>query len=184
VIFDNADDVSLLRHVWPANGTGSVLLTSRDFNAASIIASDGIHLRPFDDYYGALTILRLLKIENHTANQQMEARKISHTLGGLPLALDQVASFMTQRKLRLDGFWSFYEHNASKIDVRHSENSDYPLTVATVFQMALNNLSGPALELQNLLGFLDPDSISEKIFENGSHLVHDLDFEFLADEME
>jgi hypothetical protein len=50
--------------------------------------------------------------------------------------------------------------------------------------MALNNLSGPALELQNLLGFLDPDSISEKIFENGSHLVHDLDFEFLADEME
>ena len=183
-IFDNADDIALLHHFWPANGTGSALITSRDFTAASMVAASGLHLQPFNKETGAKILLQLLNITNPDEIQQSEAGKISWTLGGLPLALDQIAGFITQRKLRIQNFLSLYERNSAKIDARLQGFSGYPHTLATVFEMTLENLSGPALHLQKLLAFLEADSIPESIFEDGSELVHDPDFEFLSDEME
>jgi len=77
-----------------------------------------------------------------------------------------------------------YERNSAKIDARRHGFGDYPHTLATVFDLTLANLSGPALHLQNLLAFLEPDAIAESILEDGAELVHDPDFEFLTDEME
>lgn len=184
VIFDNADDIALLHDFWPANGTGSALITSRDFTAASMVAASGLHLQPFNEETGAKILLQLLNITKPDENQQCEAGKISLTLGGLPLALDQISGFIIQRKLRIQDFLSLYERNSAKIDARPQGFSGYPLTLATVFAMTLENLRGPALHLQRLLAFLGADSIPESIFEDGSGLVHDPDFEFLGEEME
>lgn len=184
VIFDNADDIALLRHVWPANGNGSVMITSRDSSASSLVATCGFHLQPFDEETGGKILLQLLNVTNPDVVQQTEARKISWTLGGLPLALNQIAGFIVQRKLRIQNFLPLYERNSAKIDARQQDFSGYPHTLATVFEMTLENLGGAALHLQNLLAFLEPDSISESIFEDGSELVRDPDFKFLSDEME
>ena len=160
------------------------MITSRDFNAASMVASDGLNLQPFSEASAAGILLQLLNIERPDDLQQTEARKIAKTLGGLPLALDQIAGFITQRKLRIQDFLPLYERNAAKIDARTQGFSGYPHTLATVFEMTLTNLSGSSLHLQNLLGFLEPDAVSETIFEDGADLVKDSDFDFLADEME
>ena len=183
-MFDNADDLMLLRHVWPGNGLGSILLTSRDSNAVSTVASHGLHLQPFGESTGASILLQLLGIDTANEEQQIEARKITRALDGLPLALDQIAGFLSQRRVRLQDFLPMYERNSAKINARRHGFNEYPHTLATVFDMTLANLDGPALHLQNLLSFLEPDAIAEKIFEDGAELVQDADFEFLADEME
>jgi hypothetical protein len=79
---------------------------------------------------------------------------------------------------------ALYQRYSTKIDARKQGIGDYQYTLATVFKMSLDNLSGDALHLQNLVAFLEPDKIYESIFEDGAGLVEDLDFGFLADKME
>lgn len=184
VVFDNADDIATIRCAWPANGNGSLLLTSRDPAAASTVAERGLHLRPFDEVVGAEVLSQLLGIERPDDEQIQEATRITKALGGLPLALDQVAGFIGQRKMRIQDFMRLYERNAAKIDARRFEFMTYPHTLATVFEMSLDSLSGPAVHLQNLLGFLEPDHIPENLFGDGRRLTEDADLEFLEDELE
>lgn len=184
MIFDNADDLGLLRHVWPANGTGSVLLTSRDLGAASTVAANGLNLQPFDESVGANTFLQLLGVTCPSDEEKLEACKITQVLGGLPLALDQMAGFIKHRRMRIHDFLPLYQRNAAKIHARRHEFSDYTHTLATVFTMGLSSLSGSAQHLQNLVAFLEPDAIPESIFLDGGHLIDDPEFEFLTDELE
>ena len=74
--------------MWPSNGVGSVLLTSRDFNVGSTVASRGLNLQPFDESTGANVLLQLLDIDTFSREQETEVRKIARALDGLPLALD------------------------------------------------------------------------------------------------
>jgi hypothetical protein len=183
-VFDNADDISILRHAWPANSVGSILLTSKDPNSSSAVASHGLNLQPFDDEQGGDVLVQLLNLSAPSNAQRREASKICSDLGGLPLAIDQIAGFITQRKLQVEEFLALYHRNSAKIDSRKQGFGDYQHTLATVFKMSLENLSGDALHLQNLLAFLEPDRVYESIFEDGAGLVDDPDFSFLADEME
>lgn len=183
-MFDNADDLAILRYVWPANGKGSILLTSRDFNSASVAASHGLNLQPFDNSQGSDVLLQLINLSAPDKTQKEEARTICGQLGGLPLALDQIAAFITKRRLRIEEFLALYHHNSDKIDARKQGFGDYPHTLATVFKMSLDNLTGDALHLLNLLAFLEPDKIHESIFEDGARLIDDADFSFLDDKME
>jgi hypothetical protein len=184
LIFDDADNIEILRHVWPGNACGSILLTSRNFNAAHSLASRGLHLQPFDDEAGADLLLRLVKFDQSSTDNKVVAESISHTFGGLPLALAQIAGFITQRKLRLQDLLPLYERNAAKIDLKKTGTQDYKHTLSTVWEMTLASLSGSASHLQKLLAFLQPDTIHEIMLLEGSKLTPDPDFEFLRDEME
>jgi hypothetical protein len=113
-----------------------------------------------------------------------EAESISHALGGLPLALDQIAGFITQRRLLLQDFLPLYSRNSAKIDSKKSGVSSYSHTLRTVWEMTLANLTGSEFHLQTLLSFFEPDAVHEIILVEGSKLADDADFEFLNDEIE
>jgi hypothetical protein len=183
LVFDNADNINILRHVWPGDTHGSVLVTSRDFNSAHSLTSAGLNLQPFDDSVGADVLLQLIGHEKLAPADITEAESISHALGGLPLALDQIAGFITQRCLLLQDFLPLYERNAAKIDSRKIGLNDYSHTLSTVWEMTLANLTGPEFHLQTLLAFFEPDAVHESILVEGSKLVDADDFEFLSDEM-
>ena len=184
LIFDNADDLEVLRHVWPANACGSVLLTTRDFNAAHSLANAGLHLQPFDDKMGSDVLLRLLGLDKEASSSQTDTEAITHALGGLPLALSQIAGFIRQRKIRLHDFLPLYERNAAKIDSKKTGLGEYDHTLSTVWEMSLDRLSGPPSHLQKLLAFFDPDAIHEVVLLKGSPLLEDQELKFLEDEME
>lgn len=184
IIFDNADDLEVLRRAWPANAYGSVLLTTRDFNAAHSPANAGLHLQPFDDKMGSDVLLRLLGLDKEASSSQTDAEEINNALGGLPLALDQIAGFITQRRIRLRDFLPLYERNAAKIDSKKTGLTEYDHTLSTVWEMSLARLSGPASHLQKLLAFFEPDAIHEVVLLEGSSLLEDQELKFLEDEME
>lgn len=101
IIFDNADDLEVLRAAWPGNAYGSVIITSRDFNAAHSPASTGYHVHPFDNSTGSEALLKILGLDPALGSHHDKATEITQALGGLPLAINQIGGFINQRKLPL-----------------------------------------------------------------------------------
>ncbi|KIW65774.1 hypothetical protein PV04_08001 [Phialophora macrospora] len=184
LVLDNADDAELLNQVWPIGGNGSVLITSRDFNVASHPASAGFHVEPFDHASGSSILLQLLSLDTTSATNQASARAIVQMLGGLPLPLNQIASFMSQRKMSLDDFLPMYKRHSDKIDAEKSRLTQYEHALSTVWDMSLSKLSGPSAHLQTLMAFFHPDGVHEKMLCEGSTLVADKDMGIFADDME
>jgi hypothetical protein len=184
LIFDNADDLNILRLAWPGGAVGSILLTSRDFTAEFGPAAAGIHVQPFDDAAGTAAFLWLVGQDPTSQSNLSLAKDISQRLGGLPLALKQISEFITQQKLSLRDFIPLYERNAIKIHAKKTGMTEYEHTLSTVWELALSQLSGPASSLLELLAFFDPDKIDEAILTQASGPDEHVEFAFLTDEME
>lgn len=111
-----------------------------------------------------------------------DARAISQTLGGLPLALTQIGGFIAQRRMRLKDFLPLYERNRARIDAGRPAGTDYEHTLSTVWEMSFAKLSEDSASLLKILALLEPDGISEDILSQGAEGLDD--FSFLTDEME
>jgi hypothetical protein len=147
-------------------------------------ADASFHVQPFDDDAGACMLLKLLDLDPKLALNSENAKSIARTLGGLPLAINQIGSFVSQRKLPLRDFIPLYERNAAKIDDRKSQLTQYEHTLSTVWEISLSKLSGDFYHMQNLLVFFVPDRIDETMLTEGSGAMDDDTFDFLQDEME
>lgn len=183
-MLDNADDPELLKQVWPAGENGSILITSRDFNLASHPASAGCHVKPFDHTTGSSVLLRLLSLDADNATDQANATAVVEMLGGLPLALNQIASFILQRKMSLHDFLPMYGRHAEKIEAKKSRFTQYEHALSTVWDMSLSKLSGPSAHLQKLMAFFHSDGVHENMLCEGSTLIADKDLGIFADDME
>ncbi|KAI9723512.1 MAG: hypothetical protein M1835_003921, partial [Candelina submexicana] len=184
LIFDNADNLEILKQAWPGNSKGSILLTSRDFIVAFAPAALGYQVQPFDENVGSSALLSLTSHDESSPSNQHIAKVITNMLGGLPLALRQISGFINQQKLTLEAFLPLYERNASKIHRRKGGVTDYEHTISTVWELALTELPENARTLQNLLAFLDPDRIAECILTSDLTGVDVSEVAFLTDEMD
>lgn len=170
--------------MWPGNANGSVIITSRDFNAAHSPASAGYHVQPFDDSTGSEVLLKLLGLDPTLELHHGKATEISQALGGLPLAINQIGGFIIQRKLPLQDFLPLYERNSAKIDLRKTGLSDYEHTISTVWEISLSKIGGDSYSLLGLLAFFEPDATHEQVLLEGAKEVDHAEFEFLRNEME
>ena len=186
MIFDNADDEDVLRHAWPQDAIGSILLTTRNSQVAYDKVADALQVESFNDSEGSDILLKLTHLDSQSKSNQDMGKMIAHTLGGLPLALSQIGGFINQRKIPLKDFLPLYQRNASKIDAKKTGITDYEHSLSTVWEMSLSRLHGAASLLQSLLSFLDPDKIHEIVLMEGSRKIvsSNSNFEFLGDEID
>ncbi|KAJ5173639.1 uncharacterized protein N7500_001570 [Penicillium coprophilum] len=184
LIYDNADDLTVIKHAWPTGSVGSVLITSRDSTAAFSIASSGCQVTPFDTENGSAALLSIIGLDPESPSHLTEAKAITSTLGGLPLALNQIGGFIMQRKIPLKNFLALYNRNSASVDAKGLKSMDYSHTLATVWEMSLSQLSGNANILHMILSFLDPDYIHEALLVDGAVETNDSDLEFVTDEID
>ena len=186
LIFDNADDVSVFKHAWPSHSAGSILLTTRNPNVAFDLAKGNFQVEPLDDTEGSQLLLKLSGVKDASDSNQDSAQAISHTLGGLPLALDQIGGFIQQRRIALRDFLQLYNRNADKINSKKSGITDYEHTISTVWEMSLNNLGIQPRTLLELFAFMNPDKIDEIILKEAPQatITSKENLEFLSDEMD
>lgn len=163
---------------------GSILLTSRDSNAAFAVASEGCHVKPFDMTSGSAALLNFIGLDQASEFNKAKAKDITSALGGLPLALSQIGGFIVQRKVPLQNFLSLYERNSASVDSRKIMNINYDHTLATVWELSLSSLSGSPRVLHMILAFMDPDAIHESLLTEGLRHNNDPDLQFLSDEIE
>ncbi|KAL7794447.1 tetratricopeptide repeat domain-containing protein [Trichoderma ceciliae] len=151
LIFDNADDPMILADYW-SQGSGSILITSRDPLAKSIFTR-----RPLGLDLGPLSQKDSLSLFSHltTVSNELEgdaARKIADALGGVPLAISQMAGIIRRQDLTLSEFLELY-----------ADHEEHASLYETKFDT--NLVTSKLLEL---ISFLDPDNIGEDLLMTAS----------------
>ena len=172
IIFDNADDQYSLTDYWPLQGSGSVLITSRDPMAKSYFSttSSGVDLEPFGEQEGAVLLKRLIhdiKEEEEGQSKQI-SENISRTLGGLPLAISQMAGVIRRQELRLSEFADSYSDPSEHAELHklkfHLGRGTYPDTISSAW--AFESLKPTTNCLLGALAFMDSSHIQEFLLED------------------
>ena len=119
-----------------------------------------------------------LSLFNHLTTVSSEpehntAQKISEVLGGIPLAISQMAGIIRRQDLTLSEFLELYtdhEEHASLYETKFDTNLiTYPHSLSTVW--AFEKLKPHARQLLELISFLDPDSIGEDLLIEASMVL-------------
>lgn len=159
LIYDGVEDPDILNNYWPYDGPGSVLITSR--NPFSWTKS--LPLKPFSSDEAFAFLLKLTNRKLSDVDRE-SVTNVSSRLGGLPLALTQMASIIVTKQLSFRQFLDSYNERESQRELLQFQTDVKSLshehTVASVW--AFENLKH-GRKLLNVLSMLDPDNIPERL---------------------
>src|SRR5262249_54108758 len=145
LVFDNAEDQQSVRAFLPPAGNGRVLITSQ-----SALWPPGQALEvPVLDVGPAAGFLTA-RTGNH--NEQ-SAAELAPGLGGLPLALEQAASYIDATGGSLAGYLADFRQRRTELLTR-GEPSGYSKTVATTWSLAFERLEQASAVAVGLLRLL------------------------------
>lgn len=173
LIFDNADNLEVLKPYLPTCRHGSILITSRDPDIVnSRFGSQGLEVEPFALEDGAKFLLEQLR---DGAESLDVAKKASRVFGGLPLALCQLIGYIDSNQSSLQDFLELPQIKALSFKLLDKYEDDvikfnYALSFATAFDQQLIKLKehSEARELLEMLALLDPDCVAEALLMQGA----------------
>ena len=182
IVFDNVDDLKVLdKNYWPEKGIGSILITSRDplakhhFNGPHVV-TDGCDVVEFSALEAANLMQELTKanpLHNTVHNGRDSLGDVTELLGGLPLAIAQMAGIIADLRLSsYDEFIKLYKEAGAKTLYRYQDKENrlgklgYNRMLSTVWALGL--LKKEPLSLFRVISLLDPDRIPEFILTTGA----------------
>jgi len=171
LIFDNTDDLSLVRKYLPQQGNGSILLTTCAHAVGSLAASIGVEkMNLTEGMY--LLLRRANRFEHAWDEDQKEAINVVIALDYLPLALDQAGAYIEETACSFSHYLQMYQkHSKELLAQRGFQSSDYPHPVATTWTISFQKVeqaNPAAAELLCFCAFLAPDAIPEGLISNGA----------------
>jgi tetratricopeptide (TPR) repeat protein len=184
MIFDNADDLIVIRNFLPIRFQGHILLTTRARNTVTL--AERIEIESMNSEESALFLLRRAsiltkdsKLDDASDIDREKAKDLSIELGGLPLALDQAGAFIGESMLSLDDYLGLYGEEGLKLLAQREEvPPDSHPSVTVTFSLAFKKVeekSRAAGDLIRACAFFAPDLIPEEIFtESGRAFTVDL----------
>ncbi len=175
LIFDNADDLEMVRDFVPAGGQGHIILTTRSQVTGNIARR--IDVERMESQEGTFFLLqRAGLLEDATLDavpevERIKARELVEEVGGLPLALDQAGAFIEETQCGLAGYLQLYRTRQVEVLKRRGRLvTDHPDSVATTWSLSFEKVeqANPvAADLLRLCAFLDPDVIPEELITKG-----------------
>jgi tetratricopeptide (TPR) repeat protein/transcriptional regulator with XRE-family HTH domain len=171
LIFDNADDISLMQEYLPQRGNGSILLTTRGHAVGSLAVSIEVEKMGFIE--GTQLLLRRAQRFAHASDEEInQAGNIVVALDHFPLALDQAGAYIDETQCSLVDYLSTYQiHRKTLLARRGTQATNYPDSVATTWSLSFQKVeqrSPAAAELLCLCAYLSPDRIPEELIQNGA----------------
>jgi nuclear transport factor 2 (NTF2) superfamily protein len=177
LIFDNADDLLMVRDFLPTGGKGHILLTTRAHATGRI--AQRIELEKMGREEGALFLLHRATIldpdqplEAASSTDQDTAKEIVQAMDGLPLALDQSGAFLEETQVSLSAYMHlFHTRQADLLKRRGELVREHPDPVTTTWSLSFEKIqhaNPAATDLLRLCAFLDPDTIQEEIITKGA----------------
>jgi tetratricopeptide (TPR) repeat protein len=178
LILDNVNDLKtvdvLTRKARPQRHH---VVVTQQAQATGAIASKK-HLPSMSDETGALLLLRRAQriaadADLSAANSAdvASAKKISHEVGGLPLAIDQAGAYINQTGCGVSEYLDLlHDSMADLLDRRGDLDFEHRSVTATYTASLaeLAKLNEAAAELMKGVAFLAPDAIPEEIFTEGA----------------
>src|SRR6266487_6721127 len=184
LVFDNLDDLSVVKPFLPKAGPGHTLFTTRAHALSGI--AQRMEVLKMEPEIGALLLLRRASILPLQAtldiaikDDRSVACEISQQLDGLPLALDQAGAYIKETSCTLTDYVALYQTRRREIlQARGSFDKDYPASVATTWSLSfekIGQVNAAATDLLNFCTFMAPDAIPEETITVGTqHLTPSL----------
>ena len=170
LVFDNADDPASLRQHLPGPGPHHVIITSRRPDWGGLARA--LELPIWTPTQGAAFLQQRL---GAAALPQADAEALSQALGGLPLALEQAASYTEATGGSVASYRRLWQTAAAALLQRHSPSTGYEHTVGATLSLAFPRLSPAAQQLLRLRAFAAPEPLPERFFTEGAkHLPAEL----------
>jgi hypothetical protein len=178
LIFDNVEDLSLLKPFLPANDQGALLLTTHLQTAGSL--TQPIELPTMTMQEG--TDFLLVRTRRHTqgrepmarAQQEEAAGAITIQMGGLPLALEQAGAYISATGCSLSTYLHLFEQKQDQLLAMQEPSSDHPLSVSQTFGLSFQQVQrrNPlATDLLTVCAYLAPDAVPEIFLQQGACLL-------------
>src|SRR5947209_8454896 len=177
LIFDNADDLAMVRDYLPEGNTGHTLLTTRAQAMGGLARKIELDTMPAEE--GAAFLLRRAglidqdaPLENASTTDRALAIEIVRTMDGLPLALAQAGAYIEETSESLSNYLILYrQQRAHLLKRRGGLVPGHPDSVATTWSLAFANVervNPAAIELMRFCAFLAPDAIPEELIMQGA----------------
>jgi tetratricopeptide (TPR) repeat protein len=191
LLIDNVQDAVTEKQIYgeflPSKFNGLVLLTTclvtMNHN------TQWINVKEMEQDVGATLLLRRAGLIDENASLEVaspdcqeQAKKISETLGGLPLALDQAGAYLSENGCRLSDYQELYQTEKRKLLLKRRGKSClyYPKSVAATLSLSIRKINTwspffwrikkenrAAIQILRLCAYLAPDRIPEEIFAKG-----------------
>jgi transcriptional regulator with XRE-family HTH domain len=179
LIFDNVEDLSLLKPFLPASDQGALLLTTRLQSLGTL--AQRVELPPMTMQEGCDFLLartnRLLPSKGDASIDPQElavAQQIVSEMGGLPLALEQAGAYIDATRCDISDYMHLFRTAQHRLLGDHELSSNHPLSVSRTFTLVFEKVEqrNPlAAELLTICAFLAPDAIPEMFFLEGASLL-------------
>ena len=180
VIFDNVEDLELVKNILPPARCGSLLFTSR--RQALGFTTQTLNLEQMTLEEGMRFLLRRARLLDPMASlDSLEhslapgdaalAREIVVIMDGLPLALDQAGAYIEATQCSLSDYLRLFQSSQLRLLAERDAYTDHPLSVVRTFALAFERLeqnNPAAAELLTICAFLAPDAIPEAFFLDGA----------------
>jgi NB-ARC domain len=171
LIFDNVNDLDVLAEFWPGEGTGSIIITSRNQMAKRDIqghkVTDGIDLKPLSDAESA-EMVQLLTKALPQDGQEEALKEVVILLGGLPLLITSMTGAMHRLGLSYVDFVELYNESGLEKASNESRSTTSGKAMYDIFaKFGLSNLTKQTIEMLQILSFMDPDGIPESLLFAG-----------------
>jgi tetratricopeptide (TPR) repeat protein/DNA-binding XRE family transcriptional regulator len=170
LIFDNADDLSLVQQYFPRQGNGSLLLTTRAHAVAALASS--LEVDSMGVVEGTHFLLHRTQRLGATDDESNEATNVVIALDGFPLALDQAGAYIEETGCSFGDYLQLYhDHRLALLARRGNQATHYPHSVATTWSLSfqqVEQVNPAAADLLQLCAFLAPDHIPEELLREGA----------------
>ena len=186
LIFDNVDRHDVLDNCWPAANHGAVLVTTRDVLVATLPIDFGLEVKEFDIDEGAEFFIQMAPNRRAAEGESAAARNVAAELGGLPLALNQMAALVNARGYSMHDFSALYAKHHRRL---HKERKSgwkylgYDHALDTVWELSFTNLGDEARAILGILSFFSADSVPAEIFRPSDSTLLAKNLAFCEDEL-
>ena len=157
LVFDNADSAAALRPHLPDGDLHHVLITSRDPAWGGLAST--VTLDAWTDEEGADFLAA--RLANAPRDDLLA---LSADLGGLPLALEQAASYVETTGGSVAHYRRLLAGAGAVLDRGGVAATGYERSVAATLSLAFDHLTPAAAELLRLCAWAVPDALPERFF--------------------
>jgi hypothetical protein len=174
MIFDNAEDPTLLKDYFPLQGQGYILITRRDPTTNLEYpepAQKLVVLEPLESSE-AVSLFRSLVSTNDRTHPSGLIDAIVQRLHNFPLSIVHMAGIINYREMSLSRFLEEYDkvdQRAELHSTRHAMNTSsehgYSKTLSTLW--SLESLLKDCSRLLGVMALMDADCVQEKILLKG-----------------
>ncbi len=158
LIFDNAKSSDDIEQYFPREGTGHIIITSRNPNWGHLAG-----VLPIQVFKRSESVDFLIK-RTKKGNQE-SADKLADALGDLPLALEQAGAYIEETATSFADYLKLFLEQRSKI-LKRGKSTAYPETIATTWDISFQAIKKDfpeAIDLLKLFAFLAPDNIPRSL---------------------